>query len=53
MGRDPFGLIVGLTPMPLQITFAEEARTPALGSNARTQVGPLLAEQIAVDLVLD
>ncbi len=53
MGRDPFGLVVSLPPMPLRITLAEEARAPTLGDNARTQVGSLLVEQIALDLVLD
>ena len=44
MGRDPFGLVVGLPPMSVWITQAQEVRTPTLGGNAGAQVGSRLAE---------
>ena len=53
VGRRPLGLVEAAAPVAGRLARGQEPRAPALRGDARSQVRPLLAEQVALHLVLD
>jgi hypothetical protein len=51
--RRPLGLVEASAPVAGRLARGQELFTPALCGDARLQFGPLLAKQVAVNLVQD